>query len=53
MLAPLHQETDRAGLPITDHMISQDLTDDPDPEIARVCVFCCALAHLTGSAPPG
>jgi hypothetical protein len=33
MLAPLHQETDRAGLPVTDNMISQDLTDDPDPEI--------------------
>jgi hypothetical protein len=33
MLAPLHQETDRAGLPVVDNMISQDLTDDPDPEI--------------------
>jgi hypothetical protein len=33
MLAPLHQETDRAGLPVVDTMISQDLTDDPDPEI--------------------
>jgi hypothetical protein len=33
MLAPLHQETDRAGLPLVDNMISQDLTDDPDPDI--------------------
>jgi hypothetical protein len=33
MLAPLHQETDRAGLPVVDNMISQDLTDDPDPDI--------------------
>jgi hypothetical protein len=35
MLAPLHQETDRAGLPVVDNMISQDLTDDPDPEIGE------------------
>jgi len=33
MLAPLHQETDRAGLPVVANMISQDLTDDPDPNI--------------------
>jgi hypothetical protein len=33
MLAPLHQETDRAGLPVVGNMISQDLTDDPDPDI--------------------
>jgi hypothetical protein len=33
MFAPLHQETDRAGLPLVDNMISQDLTDDPDPDI--------------------
>jgi hypothetical protein len=33
MLASLHQETDRAGLPVVDNMISQDLTDDPDPDI--------------------
>ena len=33
MLAPLHQETDRAGLPVVDNMISQDLTDDPDPDV--------------------
>jgi hypothetical protein len=30
---PLHQETDRAGLPVVDNMISQDLTDDDDPDI--------------------
>jgi hypothetical protein len=33
LFAPLHQETDRAGLPVTGNMISQDLSDDPDPEI--------------------
>jgi Stress responsive A/B Barrel Domain len=33
MLHPLHQETDEAGLPVVDNMISQDLTDDDDPEI--------------------
>jgi Stress responsive A/B Barrel Domain len=33
MHAPLHQETDRAGLPVVDNMISQDLTDDEDPDI--------------------
>jgi hypothetical protein len=33
MLAPLHQETDRVGLPVVDNMISQDLTDDPDPDL--------------------
>jgi hypothetical protein len=33
LFAPLHQETDRAGLPLVDNMISQDLTDDPDPDI--------------------
>jgi Stress responsive A/B Barrel Domain len=30
---PLHRETDEAGLPVVDNMISQDLTDDDDPAI--------------------
>lgn len=33
MLHPLHEETDNAGLPVVDNMISQDLTDDDDPAI--------------------
>jgi hypothetical protein len=33
MFHPLHQETDNAGLPVVDNMISQDLTDDEDPNI--------------------
>ena len=33
MYAPLHRATDEAGLPIVNTMISQDLTDDPDPTI--------------------
>ena len=35
LLHPLHQETDRAGLPVVSNMISQDLTDDPDPDIGE------------------
>jgi hypothetical protein len=35
MYAPLHRATDEAGLPIVDNMISQDLTDDPDPTIGE------------------
>jgi hypothetical protein len=31
MNAPLHLQIDRAGLPLVKNMISQDLTDDPDP----------------------
>ncbi|MFI0367282.1 Dabb family protein [Actinomadura sp. 1N219] len=33
MYAPLHREIDAYGLPLVANMISQDLTDDPDPEI--------------------
>ena len=33
MNAPLHLQIDRAGLPLVKNMISQDLTDDPDPSI--------------------
>jgi Stress responsive A/B Barrel Domain len=33
MNAPLHRQTDEAGLPIVDKMVSMDLTDDSDPEI--------------------
>ena len=33
MNAPLHLQIDRAGLPLVKNMISQDLTDDPDPDI--------------------
>lgn len=33
MLHPLHRTTDDVGLPLVDNMISQDLTDDPDPTI--------------------
>jgi Stress responsive A/B Barrel Domain len=33
MYAPLHLETDAAGLPIVDKFVSLDLTDDEDPEI--------------------
>ncbi|WP_433158141.1 Dabb family protein [Kribbella sp. CA-247076] len=31
--APLHRKIDEVGLPLVDNMISQDLTDDEDPEI--------------------
>jgi Stress responsive A/B Barrel Domain len=33
MYAPLHLETDAAGLPLVNNFVSQDLTDDPDPAI--------------------
>jgi Stress responsive A/B Barrel Domain len=33
MYAPLHLETDAAGLPLVNNFVSQDLTDDPDPTI--------------------
>jgi hypothetical protein len=33
--APLHLQTDRAGLPVVDNMASQDLTDDEDPTIGE------------------
>jgi hypothetical protein len=33
MYAPLHLETDAAGLPLVDNFVSQDLTDDEDPAI--------------------
>jgi hypothetical protein len=33
MNAPLHLQIDRVGLPLVSNMISQDLTDDEDPEI--------------------
>jgi hypothetical protein len=35
MYAPLHLETDAAGLPLVDNFVSQDLTDDEDPEIGE------------------
>ena len=34
MFAPIHEETDNAGLPIVANQASYDLTDDPDPAIA-------------------
>ncbi|GAA4937203.1 hypothetical protein HD597_004646 [Nonomuraea thailandensis] len=33
MYDPLHRRIDAIGLPLAAGMISQDLTDDPDPEI--------------------
>jgi hypothetical protein len=33
MLHPIHRVVDDLGLPLVGKMISQDLTDDPDPEI--------------------
>jgi hypothetical protein len=33
MYAPLHLETDAAGLPLVNNFVSLDLTDDPDPAI--------------------
>ncbi|MFJ7078573.1 Dabb family protein [Streptomyces sp. NPDC098781] len=33
MYAPLHRKIDAVGLPLVKNMISQDLTDDEDPEI--------------------
>ena len=33
MFAPIHEETDNAGLPIVSNQVSYDLTDDPDPQI--------------------
>ncbi|MGW3352427.1 Dabb family protein [Nonomuraea rubra] len=33
MYDPLHRQIDAIGLPLTANMISQDLTDDPDPDI--------------------
>ena len=38
MLHPLHLETDKAGLPVVDNMISQDLTDD-DPWASQTIVY--------------
>lgn len=34
MNAPVHLETDAAGLPLVSNFVSLDLTDDEDPEIA-------------------
>jgi hypothetical protein len=34
MFAPIHEETDNAGLPIVANQVSYDLTDNPDPAIA-------------------
>jgi hypothetical protein len=34
MFAPIHEETDNAGLPIVANQVSYDITDDPDPAIA-------------------
>lgn len=33
MFAPIHEETDNAGLPIVSNQVSYDLSDDPDPQI--------------------
>ncbi|OXG05058.1 stress responsive alpha/beta barrel protein [Flavobacterium araucananum] len=30
---PIHRQMDSLGLPLVKNMISQDLTDDPDPQI--------------------
>jgi hypothetical protein len=35
MFDPLHRKIDEVGLPLVDNMISQDLTDDEDPEIGE------------------
>lgn len=35
MLAPIHREMDDIGLPLVATMISQDVTDDEDPQIAE------------------
>ncbi|OLT24713.1 stress responsive protein [Actinomadura sp. CNU-125] len=35
MYDPLHREIDAAGLPLVSNMISADITDDDDPEIAE------------------
>jgi hypothetical protein len=35
MNAPLHLQIDRAGPPLVSNMISQDLTDDEDPDIGE------------------
>jgi Stress responsive A/B Barrel Domain len=35
MNAPVHLETDVAGLPLVSNFVSLDLTDDEDPEIAE------------------
>jgi Stress responsive A/B Barrel Domain len=35
MNAPVHLETDAAGLPLVANFVSFDLTDDEDPEIAK------------------
>lgn len=34
MFAPIHEQTDNAGLPIVANQVSYDITDDPDPAIA-------------------
>jgi hypothetical protein len=33
MFAPIHEQTDNAGLPIVANQVSYDITDDPDPQI--------------------
>lgn len=35
MFAPIHEETDNAGLPIVTNQVSYDITDDPDPQIGE------------------
>jgi Stress responsive A/B Barrel Domain len=35
MNAPIHLETDAAGLPLVSNFVSMDITDDEDPEIAE------------------
>ena len=35
MFAPIHEETDNAGLPIVANQVSYDLTDDGDPQLGE------------------
>ena len=35
MFAPIHEETDNAGLPIVASQVSYDITDDPDPQLGE------------------
>src|SRR5438477_8593202 len=35
VMAPITREVDLLGLPLVQNVVSMDLTDDPDPEIAQ------------------
>jgi hypothetical protein len=35
MYAPIHEQTDNAGLPIIANQVSYDITDDPDPQLGE------------------